>query len=129
MNQQLIYKNTENEMRRNIKALYSKSDSPVIIAEIIEEAAFCLALNNLLSAKQLTKQTGIHFDRVPESTMNIMIEGMDLTLKKFFKNNITDEHLEVVRSRYKSIINSSFAEEQINSHYDELYGYKGGNVI
>lgn len=129
MNEQTQFQNVEQEILRNISARHQRNDGTINMYDIITEASFCLAINNLLAAKQLNAQTGSNMRSLPAQAMSVMFKGMDIALEKHFKANFNSNHSKMIKEKYDNIISDANSKDLINNHYDGLYGSHGGNVI
>ncbi|WP_055443658.1 hypothetical protein [Lacinutrix himadriensis] len=129
MSEQAIFQNIEEEILRNLSARHQRNDGTINMNDVINEASNCLAVNNLLSVKQLNAQTGSNMTSLPAESMTLLFKGMDIALEKHFKANFNSEHSRMIKERYDNIISNNNSKDLINNHYNELFGSHGGNVI
>jgi|SRR5690606_37925978 len=129
MSEQSIFQSLEQEILRNLSARHQRNDGTINMNDVINEASYCLAVNNLLSVKQLNAQTGSNLTSLPAESMSLLFIGMDKALEKHFKANFNSDHSRMIKERYDNILSNSNPKELINSHYNGLYGSQGGNVI
>lgn len=129
MSEQAIFQSIEQEILRNLSARHQRNNGTINMNDVINEASYCLAVNNLISAKQINAQTGSNLKSLPDESMNLLFNGMDRALEKHFKSNFNSEHSRMIKERYNNILSNSNPKDLINSHYNGLYGSHGGNVI
>lgn len=129
MSEQAIFQNIEQEILRNISARHQRNDGTINMNDIINEASYCLAVNNLLFIKQLNAQIGGDITSLPAESMTLLFTGMDKALEKHFKSNFNSDHSRMIKERYSNILSNSNPKEMINNHYNGLFGSHGGNVI
>ena len=129
MSEQAIFQNIEQEILRNLSARHQRNDGTINMNDVINEASHCLAVNNLLSVKQLNAQTGSNMKSLPAESMALLFTGMDKALEKHFKDNYNSDHSRMIKQRYDNILSNPNPKELINNHYNGLYGSQGGNVI
>ncbi len=129
MSEQVIFKNIEQEILRNLSARHQRNEGTINMNDIINEASYCLAVNNLLSVKQLNAQTGSNMRSLPSESMNLLFTGMDRALEKHFKANFNTDHSRMIKERYDNILSNSNPKDIINNHYNGLFGSQDGNVI
>lgn len=129
MSEQSIFQSLEQEILRNLSARHQRNDGTINMNDVINKASYCLAVNNLLSVKQLNAQTGSNLTSLPAESMSLLFIGMDKALEKHFKANFNSDHSRMIKERYDNILSNSNPKELINSHYNGLYGSQGGNVI
>lgn len=129
MSEQAIFQSIEQEILRNLSARHQRNDGTINMNDVINEASYCLAVNNLISVKQLNAQTGSNMKNLPAESMELLFTGMNKTLEKHFKSNYNSDHLRMIKERYDNILSNSNPKQLINSHYNRLFGSHGGNVI
>jgi hypothetical protein len=129
MSEQAIFQSIEEEILRNLKARHQRNNGRINMKDVINEASYCLAVNNLLSVKQLNAQTGSNMKNLPAESMSLLFTGMERALEKNLKSDFNTDHLRMIKERHENIITNSNPKELINNHYKGLYGSQGDNVI
>ena len=97
--------------------------------DVVTEASYCLAVNNLSALKQLNKKTGNNIKSLPDNSINHLFNGMNRALENNLKADFKTEHSKIIKERYENIITDLNREELINNHYSGLFGLEGGNVL
>jgi hypothetical protein len=128
MSEQAIFESIQEEILRNLKARHQRNNGRINMNDIVNEASYCLAVNNLLSVKQLNARTGNNMKILPAKLMSLFFTGMDKALEKNLRDFNTD-HSRMIKERCEYILTSSNPKELINIHYNGLYGSQCGNVI
>lgn len=129
MSEQAIFQNVEQEILRNITARHKRNGGTINMNDIIDEASYCLAVNNLLSVKQLNAQTGSNIKSLPFEAMSLLFKGMDRALEKNLNGNFNSSYSQMIVERYNNILSNENPKRLINNHYNELFGSYGGDVI
>jgi hypothetical protein len=129
MSEQAIFQSIEEEILRNLKARHQRNNGTINMNDIVNEASYCLAVNNLSSVKQLNAQTGSNLKSLPAESMSLLFTGMDRALEKNLKSDFKTDHSRMIKERYENILTNSNPKELINNHYNGLFGSQGGNVI
>lgn len=110
------------EIHRAIKSRFNIKNS-INMSDVIMESAYCLAVNHKIMEKKMPYGT---FD---SSIMSHFFEGVNSKIEELFPKNFNSKIENMISIEYEKLINSPFCNHLINSHYDELYGLEGGNVI
>ncbi|MDP3146344.1 MAG: hypothetical protein Q8N66_13115 [Bacteroidota bacterium] len=129
MNEQSIHNSIGQEIGRNLQARMKRNGGNINLLDVIEEAKFSLAVNVMISQRQIKAQTGGQMQMVPPLTIEYMFEGMKKALKNFFPNNFKDEHFEKVKEGYYIIMADDNAKDLINNHYNDLYQDYSSNIL
>ena len=129
MNKQAIFQSIEEEILRNLRARHQRNNGNINMNDVVNEASYCLAVNNLSSVKQLNAQTGSNMKSLPAESMNLLFTGMDKALEKNLKSDFNNDHSRMIKERYEIILSNSNPKELINNHYNGLFGSQGGNII
>lgn len=128
MSEQAIYQSMEKELKRNLVARLDRNGDDIDMDDIIIESAYTIAVNVLISERQLENQTNGQIKKMPADTLKLMFN----ILKKIL-NSISQDfesfHFEKIEEKYNEIVTSNNPKKIINNHYNELYGSFGGNVI
>ena len=129
MSEQAIHQSVEAEIMRNLSARNQRNGGTLNMQDIINEASFCLAVSNLITAKRYKAEVSGNITNIMKDSMSILFVGMDKALNKSFQNNFTSDHSNMIKSKYESILSNSHSKLLINNHYNELFGSQGGDVI
>jgi len=129
MNKEVIFKSITEEILRNLKARHQRNNGVLNMNDVVTEASYCLAVNNLSALKQLNKKTGNNIKSLPDNSINHLFNGMNRALENNLKADFKTEHSKIIKERYENIITDLNREELINNHYSGLFGLEGGNVL
>jgi len=129
MNKEVIFKSITEEILRNLKARHQRNNGVLNMNDVLTEASYCLAVNNLSALKQLNKKTGNNIKSLPDNSINHLFNGMNRALENNLKADFKTEHSKIIKERYENIITDLNREELINNHYSGLFGLEGGNVL
>ncbi|MCB0753265.1 MAG: hypothetical protein KDC52_17470, partial [Ignavibacteriae bacterium] len=128
MSEQAIRNSLEQELRRNLAARYDRNNENLDMDDIVKEAAFTMAVNILISEKQLKEQTNGQIQFMPSESLNMMFNCLNQVMNKI-SGDFHTYHFQQIKNKYEEIMSDSNAKNRVNSHYNELYGSNGGNVI
>lgn len=120
-----IFEGFSAELKRNLAARYVKNNNFLNIISVSEEAVFFLLVNSILVSRKL----GLDNTVLPQSSKDILIEGLSYNLKSFMPNDIDDQKIENIVTEYERRIKEYDIVDIVNEHYNGLYGSYGGNVI
>jgi hypothetical protein len=109
------------EVFRAIKARFSKGDS-ITMAEVITEAAYCLAANNKILKNKMPPGT------FNEEIMEYFFDGVFSKIEETFPRQWKPDLKQNILIEYEEILQSPLCDLQINGHYNDLFGSSGGNV-
>lgn len=119
MNNQSLQDISE-ELTRHLSARYINNGNTINMLDIIDVSKHYIAVNLLIIKKRL----GFYNDDLFEN----IIKGVSVFLKDKFRE-FNDQYLELIRVETLLLLEEDNVKDQINLHYDNLYGADGGKVI
>lgn len=123
MNPVLIKQNIGEEIFRNVKARFQKNGENINRDEIIEESAYCMAVNIEILKRKLPQNF------IPENIEELFMEGITKKLSEIFPRDFNETYKSSIQSKFNLISKHPLKVYEINNHYNELYGPAGGNVL
>jgi hypothetical protein len=129
MNEKLIHDSIAQEIGRNLNARMKRNGGKINILDVIKEAKFSIAINVMISQRQIREQTVGKIQIVDPLTMQYVFEGMRKALKNCLPNDFNDEHFEKVKEGYLNIMADDNAKNIINNHYNDLFQDYSYNIL
>lgn len=118
-----IKQNISEEIFRNISARFQKNNENISRYEIFLESAYCMAVNMEILRRKLPPNL------IPNNIEDLLLEGIISKLAKLFPKDFNDSYKPTILNMYSDVFQNPFKINEINKHYNELYGLDGGNVL
>lgn len=129
MNKEILFSGIKEELFRHLSARETISLSGITAFDVLNEASFCMAVNVLSTIKSLKEETQSNLNSLPKESMDLFYEGINKAVVIVLKDRSQEEHFKLIKERVEFIISSSNPSKIVNDHYNELYGFEGGNVL
>lgn len=110
------------ELFNAIEAKFNKRGK-INMEEAIEVAAYCLAVNHKILEKQMPP------GKFNPELMENLFEGVYSKMEDIFPSHFKPSFKNLIQNKYTEIILSPNSKSLINSHYNNLFGSEGGNVL
>jgi hypothetical protein len=128
MSEQEMLESMEQELKRHLAARYDRNNEDIGLADVVKEAAFMMAVNILISDKQLREQTNGQIQFGTADSSNLMWRCLKKSLNNIF-GEFPEHQISQIKDKYDLIMKDNNAKSKVNEHYNELYGSFGGDVI
>ena len=85
------YVGYENEIRRHLRARYSKNNDTYNLVDVRKESLFFLLVYHFLIFNDIKKKTNQDVNSLPENERKIMFDGLIYSLGNIFNETIIDK--------------------------------------
>ena len=109
------------ELHKMVEARQRFNGGNINLYEVITEAKFTLAINDLIVRKNTFNDTGQIVSEIPLDFIKPWLDGVKMVLQGLTRGNAGDEELNMVIKGYKDIVQDPNAKDLINSHYNRLF--------
>lgn len=124
------YVGYENEIRRHLRARYSKNNDTYNLVDVRKESLFFLLVYHFLIINDIRKKTNQDVNLLPENERKIMFEGLVYSLGNIFNETIIDKkEINIIFANYFDYLKYDFIIEMINEHYCDLYNDYSRKVL
>lgn len=124
-----IQESMKEEIRRMLIARDKRNGGTLNLFDVIDEAKFSLAVNLILTQRQLFQKSNGKMQIVDPLTIEYMFEGMFKALKQFFPNDFDQYHINQIKEEYAELMSKDNVEDMINSHYNDLFQDYSSNIL
>lgn len=105
-----------------------KKDGVLSKLSVINESVMCLAVNTILTIRNFRSISGEEVE-LPQNTFDLMLKGHTDAFDIAFPKTFGQFERDYIIKNYNILMKNVNRIDIINTHYNELYGYDGRNVL